>query len=130
MTTDLGFPDTSLVVRACCERITLGGGPVSSRLEWGDMASGDLIQIGGLAVNAGLLLGLIVQVRTATKARRTDIHRARQQATMEAWRTLTAAVAKGSYAILCDFAQLRAAGSCKRNDTPTISPHNLWWIAQ
>ena len=49
----------------------------------------DLIQIAGLVVNAGLLVGLITEIRHSAKARAEDAALTRRQETMDALRALT-----------------------------------------
>jgi hypothetical protein len=48
----------------------------------------DWAAVGGLIINAGLLLGLIVQIRSATEARREDLRTSSQRATLDAWNRL------------------------------------------
>ena len=52
------------------------------------MALADWVQIGGLVINGGLLLGLIVQIRLSTKARRDDLTINTRRATLDAWYAL------------------------------------------
>ena len=48
----------------------------------------DWVQIAGLAINAGLLVGLIVQIAAATRARREDVRLESKRATLDAWARL------------------------------------------
>ena len=52
------------------------------------LTAGDWIQIGGLAVNAGLLTGLIVQIRLSARVRREDTRASKLRSTLDAWSAL------------------------------------------
>ena len=56
------------------------------------LTTGDWVQIGGLAVNAGLLAGVIVELRFAARARRHDLASETQRATLDAWRSLSESI--------------------------------------
>ena len=53
----------------------------------------DWVQIGGLAANAGLLVGLIVQIRVAARTRHEDLRAAKRRATLDAWSALNNSIA-------------------------------------
>jgi hypothetical protein len=47
------------------------------------------IELGGLVINAGLLIGLIFQIRTAATSRRQDLYMAMRRATLDAWSSVS-----------------------------------------
>lgn len=70
-----------------------------------------IIQIGGLLLNAGLLTGVVIELRTAARVRSEDSAHSRMQVTLDAWRTvdhrlreteLAARLALGRYQIRPD----------------------------
>jgi hypothetical protein len=51
--------------------------------------AGDVVQTVGLVVNAGLLVAVAYELRTAAVTRRQDIDSSRRQATLDTWRSIS-----------------------------------------
>jgi len=71
------------------------------------MTTGDWVQVAGLAINAGLLGGLIVELRFVSRSRHQDVAAQSQRATLGAMRVLWKTARDAEETIQAIAAELR-----------------------